>query len=149
MPTHVSLFKALLICWQKSGYAHPFSITPKILMGYAKIASISTYYRCIQDLDGYGYILYGHPITRSREALFIGLSLQGHWKVCKEFESRALKQIKKTEVNNRKKYFSCANNSPIEKAWDPHIVRHWDHHIWISTYIYISISIYHRMYIST
>lgn len=68
MPTHVSLFTALLICWHRSGHAHPFSVTRKTLMDYAKIASIATYHKCIRELDGYGYIRYRpsyHPVKGS------------------------------------------------------------------------------------
>lgn len=69
MPTHVSLFTALFICWQRSGYANPFNVTRKSLMGYAKIASIATYHKCIRELDRYGYIRYRpsyHPTEGSR-----------------------------------------------------------------------------------
>lgn len=68
MPTHVSLFTALLICWRQEGYANPFNVTRKTLMGYAKIASIATYHKCIRELDGYGYIRYRpsyHPTDGS------------------------------------------------------------------------------------
>ena len=56
--THISLFTALFIQWQRSDFGSPFSVTRKELMAYSKIASIATYHKCIRELDKYGYIRY-------------------------------------------------------------------------------------------
>ena len=56
--THVSLFTALFIQWQRSHFRSPFSVTRKELMAYSKIASTATYHKCIRELDEYGYIRY-------------------------------------------------------------------------------------------
>lgn len=56
--THVSLFTALFIQWQRSGFNSPFAVTRKDLMAYSKIASNATYHKCIKELDKYGYIRY-------------------------------------------------------------------------------------------
>jgi hypothetical protein len=56
--THVSLFTGLFIHWQRSGFASPFAVTRKTLMAYSKIASITTYHKCIKELDTYCYISY-------------------------------------------------------------------------------------------
>ena len=56
--THVSLFTALFIQWQRSDFRSPFSVTRKELMAYSKIASTATYHKCIRELDKYGYIRY-------------------------------------------------------------------------------------------
>ncbi|MDB5006046.1 MAG: hypothetical protein JWP45_439 [Mucilaginibacter sp.] len=58
LATHVSLFTALFIFWQRGGFVSPFAITRKTVMAYAKIASIATYHKCIRELDEYGYIRY-------------------------------------------------------------------------------------------
>lgn len=58
LPTHVSLFAALLIGWQQGGFSNPFNVTRKSLMARSKIASIATYHKCIQELHEYGYIRY-------------------------------------------------------------------------------------------
>jgi len=58
MATHVSLFTALFIQWQRSDFRSPFSVTRKDLMAYSKIASTATYHKCIRELDEYGYIRY-------------------------------------------------------------------------------------------
>jgi len=58
MATHVSLFTALFIHWQRNSFVSPFPITRRELMTHSKIASIATYHKCIQQLDDYGYIRY-------------------------------------------------------------------------------------------
>lgn len=68
LATHVSLFTALFVCWQRNGFASPFAVTRKTLMAFSKIASIATYHKCIRELDQYGYIHYQpsyHPTNGS------------------------------------------------------------------------------------
>ncbi|SJN18513.1 hypothetical protein [Sphingobacterium sp. JB170] len=68
LATHVSLFTALFICWQRSGFASPFAVTRRTLMAFSKIASIATYHKCMRELHEYGYIRYQpsyHPAKGS------------------------------------------------------------------------------------
>jgi hypothetical protein len=58
LPTHLSLFTGLFVCWQRNGFDCPFSVTRKTLMAFSKVASIATYHKCIKELDEYGYIRY-------------------------------------------------------------------------------------------
>ena len=58
LPTHLSLFTGLFICWQRNGFISPFGVTRKTLMAFSKVASIATYHKCIKELDEYGYIRY-------------------------------------------------------------------------------------------
>lgn len=58
LATHISLYTALFICWQRQGFAQPFAVCRRELMGFSKIASIATYHKCIKELDGFGYIRY-------------------------------------------------------------------------------------------
>ncbi|WP_184549410.1 hypothetical protein [Mucilaginibacter sp. FT3.2] len=58
LPTHLSLFTGLFVCWQRAGFVSPFSVTRKTLMAFSKVASIATYHKCIKELDEYGYIRY-------------------------------------------------------------------------------------------
>ncbi|GGB23744.1 hypothetical protein [Mucilaginibacter rubeus] len=58
LPTHLSLFTGLFVCWQRNGFTSPFSVTRKTLMAFSKVASIATYHKCIKELDEYGYIRY-------------------------------------------------------------------------------------------
>ncbi|HCN84320.1 MAG TPA: hypothetical protein DIT07_11980 [Sphingobacteriaceae bacterium] len=66
--THVSLFTAMFVCWQRNGFVQPFSVCRRELMVFSKIASVATYHKCIRDLDNNGYISYQpsyHPKTGS------------------------------------------------------------------------------------
>ncbi|MGF7077040.1 hypothetical protein [Mucilaginibacter sp. 3215] len=56
--THISLFSALFVQWQRGGFKSPFSVTRKTLMAFSRIASIATYHKCIKELGEYGYIRY-------------------------------------------------------------------------------------------
>ena len=58
LPSHLSLFTGLFVCWQRNGFVSPFSVTRKTLMAFSKVASIATYHKCIKELDEYGYIRY-------------------------------------------------------------------------------------------
>jgi len=58
LPTHLSLFTGLFVCWQRNGFASPFNVTRKTLMAFSKVASIATYHKCIRELDELGYIRY-------------------------------------------------------------------------------------------
>lgn len=56
--SHISLCFALIVCWNRQGHKLPFKISRRVLMGYGKIASISTYHICIKDLTTFGFIRY-------------------------------------------------------------------------------------------
>jgi hypothetical protein len=56
--TQLSLFIALLICWQEQNSLDQFRITRKSLMKKSKIPAISTYHRCLKKLISLGYIEY-------------------------------------------------------------------------------------------
>jgi len=58
LATHVSLFTALFVCWQRSDFISPFPVTRRELMKLSKIASIATYHKYIRELDTYEYIRY-------------------------------------------------------------------------------------------
>ncbi len=64
LPTHISLITGLFVCWQQNGFKSPFNVTRKTLMAFSKVASVTTYHKCIKELDEYGYIRYqpsNHP----------------------------------------------------------------------------------------
>jgi len=67
--SHVSLYLALLIVWEQNSFANSFNITRKKLMCISKIASFTTYHKCIKQLEEYGYIKYSpnfNPVTGSK-----------------------------------------------------------------------------------
>ena len=58
LATHISLFTALFVQWQRNGFISPFHVTRKELMGISRIASVATSHNCIRQLDAYGFIIY-------------------------------------------------------------------------------------------
>jgi hypothetical protein len=58
LATHVSLFTALFVCWQRGNFSSPFSVSRRELMKLSKIASTATYHKCMKELDGFGYLRY-------------------------------------------------------------------------------------------
>ncbi|MBS1521569.1 MAG: hypothetical protein JST50_11265 [Bacteroidetes bacterium] len=58
MATHVSLFAALFIQWQRNNFLALFLLPSGELMTHSKIASVATYHKCIGQLDNYGHISY-------------------------------------------------------------------------------------------
>ena len=55
--THISVYMALLY-HQQNENKNPFTITREIIMKAAKINGRQTYNRCMNDLQGFGYIKY-------------------------------------------------------------------------------------------
>lgn len=66
MATHVSLFTALFVFFQRNGFVSPFPVTRAGLMSCSRIASIATYHKCIKELNDFGYIRY-HPSFSPRQ----------------------------------------------------------------------------------
>ena len=69
MATHVSLFAALFIQWQRNSFVNPFPVTRRELMTHSKIASAATYHKCIRELDESGYIRYQPSFHPSKGSL--------------------------------------------------------------------------------
>ena len=57
-PVHISLFIAIMQCWNDSKFSNPISVFTKTLMQLAKISGSATYYKTIKELSEYGYIRY-------------------------------------------------------------------------------------------
>ena len=58
LPTHMSLFMAILYHSDGNFSSRPFRITRRKLMLYSRIKSKATYHRCLSELVAYGYITY-------------------------------------------------------------------------------------------
>ena len=58
LPTHISLYIAMMSMWEQSRFSIPFRITRKELMHLSKLASTATYHKCLKELVSYGYINY-------------------------------------------------------------------------------------------
>ncbi|TCD12988.1 hypothetical protein EZ449_02775 [Pedobacter frigidisoli] len=55
---HASLLAALIFASENSGLTHPFQVSRSKLMRSSKIYSTSTYHKCINELQVFGYISY-------------------------------------------------------------------------------------------
>jgi hypothetical protein len=58
LPSHISLFTALIICCQMQGQKVPFRVTRKDLMRLSAIRSFNTYHKCLRQLVEQGWIDY-------------------------------------------------------------------------------------------
>lgn len=56
--SHLSIYMALLTCWQNQKYPAQFKISRKEVMRLSKIAAISTYHRCLKEMIQFGYFKY-------------------------------------------------------------------------------------------
>lgn len=56
--THISLYMALLQQWNLNGGVNPVIITKAMIMKSAKISARSTFYKCMNNLQDFGYIIY-------------------------------------------------------------------------------------------
>lgn len=64
--THICIYTALLNHRAKHGFANPIHVFSHEVMKVAKIASRMTYYKCIGDLNAYGYIIYQHSFKKTK-----------------------------------------------------------------------------------
>ncbi len=56
--THVSLYLALFQFWNANRFDNPVSISRGEVMKLSKIGSYRTYYKCMHELDAFGYLKY-------------------------------------------------------------------------------------------
>lgn len=56
--THISLYMALLQQWNMNGGTNPVTIVRSNIMKTAKINARSTYNKCMNNLQEFGYITY-------------------------------------------------------------------------------------------
>ncbi|PXX23746.1 hypothetical protein [Arenibacter sp. ARW7G5Y1] len=57
-PSHVSLYMALFQCWNQNRFPESFQVDREETMTHAKIGSRTTYHRCLNNLNDWGYISY-------------------------------------------------------------------------------------------
>ena len=55
---HISLYHALFQFWNMNLFRNPVSINRPQILRYCKIGSFHTFYKCLNDLDSWGYIEY-------------------------------------------------------------------------------------------
>ncbi|MCD0472641.1 hypothetical protein [Flavobacterium sp. JAS] len=56
--THIAMYAALLYYRRDKGFINPIQVFRRDLTPIAKISSLYTYHKCIQELSDYGYIKY-------------------------------------------------------------------------------------------
>lgn len=59
-PFHISLYIALFQLWNVNRFRNPVSVSRLDLMQLSRIGSTHTYYKCLKELERWGYIAY-HP----------------------------------------------------------------------------------------
>lgn len=57
-PMHISLYHSLFQIWNLNRFINPISINRQQILSYCKIGSNHTYYKCLHELEGWGYIIY-------------------------------------------------------------------------------------------
>jgi len=57
-PYQISLYTAMLTCWQEQAYRVTFRVTRSRLMALSGIRSFATYHQCLRVLISRHYILY-------------------------------------------------------------------------------------------
>ncbi|MBT1707948.1 hypothetical protein KK062_06935 [Fulvivirgaceae bacterium PWU5] len=70
-PTHLCLYTALFIHWNKARWENPFDIFRPKIMKLSKIGSLNTYYRCMKDLNEWGYIDYFPSSSQSVPSMVV------------------------------------------------------------------------------
>jgi hypothetical protein len=76
MATHMSLFTALFVFFQRNGLVSPFPVTRAGLMACSRIASIATYHKCMKELNDFGYIRYQPSFSPKQQSLVYWPGLQ-------------------------------------------------------------------------
>jgi hypothetical protein len=64
--THIGIYAALLQFRTDKGFINPIQAYRYEIMYIAKISSPKTYYKCMQDLNDYGYIKYESTLKRNQ-----------------------------------------------------------------------------------
>ncbi|CAN5529999.1 hypothetical protein BH09BAC6_BH09BAC6_13780 [soil metagenome] len=55
---HIGLYTSMLILWSQSGFSEQVKVSREKLMTLAHFRSITTYHKCIRQLQDFGYIVY-------------------------------------------------------------------------------------------
>lgn len=56
--SHISLYMALFQLWNLNHFINPVKVSRRQLMRMSKIASFTTFHKCIKELQRYRYIEY-------------------------------------------------------------------------------------------
>jgi len=56
--THIAIYVSLLHYRRDKGFINPIEAFGRDITALAKLSSVNTYHKCIQELAEYGYIIY-------------------------------------------------------------------------------------------
>jgi hypothetical protein len=62
---HIGLYAVLLHCWQAQGFQNPVMAFSHEMMALARMSSRATYFKCLNDLNDFGYIRYERSFKRN------------------------------------------------------------------------------------
>ena len=71
-PMHISLYMAIVFVWARQGRPERVQVSARDLKPVAKIAGGAPFYRCMKQLNMYGYIVYEpsfNPMEKSKVLL--------------------------------------------------------------------------------
>jgi hypothetical protein len=63
--SHIGLYAVLLQCWQENQFQNPVMAFSHEVMNLAKISARATYFKCLNDLNDFGYIRYERSYKRN------------------------------------------------------------------------------------
>lgn len=63
--THIGIYAALLQYWKEEKFCNPMTAFSQDIMVIAKVSSAATYYKCIRELNEFGYIRYEPSFSRN------------------------------------------------------------------------------------
>jgi len=65
---HIGLYAVLLQCWQDNQFQNPVMAFSHEVMSLAKISARATYFKCLNDLNDFGYIRYERSFKRNKRS---------------------------------------------------------------------------------
>lgn len=63
--THIGVYAALLEYWKAQEFRNPMTVFSYDIMSLAKISTRATYFKCIRDLNEFGYVSYEPSFNRN------------------------------------------------------------------------------------
>ncbi|MFZ4262173.1 hypothetical protein ACFRAE_09020 [Sphingobacterium sp. HJSM2_6] len=69
--THIAIYTAIWMYWMECGKPEVIHVYCRQIMPKAKIRASSTYYGCLGDLHGFGYLQYYPSYNRNKPSCII------------------------------------------------------------------------------
>ncbi|SHI28814.1 hypothetical protein SAMN05443429_1013 [Cruoricaptor ignavus] len=140
-PSHISLYLALFQFWNLNRFQNPVSISRSEMMKLSKISALSTYHKCISQLQDFGYIEYSpsfnpfkgstvsllnfeafadkfQPRSQSKKQTSEEQPLDKHWTTDNTGTEQALEQQNEHSINYINT-INSTNNKNITRTTQP------------------------------